>query len=92
MSENWYKDYSNLELHSEEALGQNNSLVKMLSFIGSSKRVIDFGCASGYFSKLLTKIIQTASREIRHCKLICTLFSINHKNLGICFDRLIINC
>ena len=55
MSENWYKDYSSIELHSEEALGTNNSLGKMLSFIGTNKLVIDFGCASGYLAQLLTK-------------------------------------
>ena len=54
MSENWYKDYSSIELHSEEALGTNNSLGKMLSFIGTNKLVVDFGCASGYFAQLLT--------------------------------------
>ena len=55
MNKNGSKDYPNVELHSEEALGENNSLVKMLSFIGTDKKVIDFGCASGYFSELLTK-------------------------------------
>ena len=54
MNENWTKHYPNVELHNEEALGENNSLAKMLIFIGTNKRVIDFGCASGYFSELLT--------------------------------------
>ena len=54
MNENWSKDYSNLELHNEEVLGENHSLVKMLNFVGTNKRVIDFGCASGSFAQLLT--------------------------------------
>lgn len=38
---------------SETELGENHSLTKMLRLVGDSKRVVDFGCASGYFARLL---------------------------------------
>jgi 2-polyprenyl-3-methyl-5-hydroxy-6-metoxy-1,4-benzoquinol methylase len=34
---------------------KNHSLKKMLRLVGEDKRVIDFGCATGYFSQLLTR-------------------------------------
>jgi len=55
MSNNWEKDYPALQDLTEEGLDENNSLKKMLRLVGANKRVIDFGCATGYFSQLLTK-------------------------------------
>ena len=55
MSNEWKKDYPRVMTINEETLDSNNSLKKMLSLIGENKRVVDFGCASGYFAQLLTK-------------------------------------
>jgi O-antigen biosynthesis protein len=55
MKEHIEKDYplqANIE---EESLDENNSLKKILRFVGENKRVIDFGCATGYLAKLLHK-------------------------------------
>ena len=50
-----FKNYPNLT-HSELTnLDENNSLRKQLNFIGNGKRVLEFGCATGYFSQLLVK-------------------------------------
>ena len=46
------KDYPNI-LPCELDLDDNNSLKKMLQFVGYNKFVVDFGCATGYFAKLL---------------------------------------
>ncbi len=48
------KDYPSLVNLSEIDLDDNSSLKKMLCLIGENKRVIDFGCATGYFARLLT--------------------------------------
>ncbi|MEA5594382.1 methyltransferase domain-containing protein [Rivularia sp. UHCC 0363] len=48
------KDYPLLANLSEADLDDNSSLKKMLSLIGENKRVIDFGCATGYFARLLS--------------------------------------
>ncbi|MCU0567004.1 MAG: glycosyltransferase [Oculatellaceae cyanobacterium Prado106] len=40
---------------SEASLPENNSHKKMLNFIGEQKRVLDFGCATGYLARLLTQ-------------------------------------
>ncbi|MBF2014654.1 MAG: methyltransferase domain-containing protein [Rivularia sp. T60_A2020_040] len=48
------KDYPLLADLSETDLDDNSSLKKMLRLIGENKRVIDFGCATGYFARLLT--------------------------------------
>ncbi|MBE9200215.1 MULTISPECIES: class I SAM-dependent methyltransferase [unclassified Nodularia (in: cyanobacteria)] len=53
MHKDWSKDYPSPEGLTEEALDENSSLKKMLDFIGSGKRVVDFGCATGYFANLL---------------------------------------
>jgi 2-polyprenyl-3-methyl-5-hydroxy-6-metoxy-1,4-benzoquinol methylase len=55
LSENWKKDYPSSQDITEEGLDENHSLKKMLRLVGENKRVIDFGCATGYFSQLLTK-------------------------------------
>ncbi|MEO1427505.1 MAG: class I SAM-dependent methyltransferase [Cyanobacteria bacterium J06633_8] len=47
------KDYPLLLNLSETDLDDNSSLKKMLCLIGENKRVIDFGCATGYFAKFL---------------------------------------
>ncbi len=54
MNKIWKKDYP-LQEHTEESLGENTSLKIMLNLVGENQRVIDFGCATGYFSQLLTK-------------------------------------
>lgn len=51
MDANWNKNYPT----PEESLDENNSLTKMLKFIGENKRVVDFGCATGYFSQILNQ-------------------------------------
>ena len=53
MNADWEKDYPLLINLSEKDLDDNSSLKKMLSLIGENKRVIDFGCATGYFARLL---------------------------------------
>ncbi|MGQ4649222.1 glycosyltransferase [Lyngbya aestuarii] len=53
MDSNWEKDYPSPQEISEESLDENSSLKKMLRLVGLNKRVIDFGCATGYFAKLL---------------------------------------
>ena len=55
LSENWKKDYPSAQNITEESLDENHSLKKMLRLVGENKRVIDFGCATGYFSQLLTR-------------------------------------
>ena len=52
---NWKKDYPSFEDFAEESLNQNSSYKKMLHLIGENKRVIDFGCATGYLAKLLNQ-------------------------------------
>ncbi|MBO3463324.1 methyltransferase domain-containing protein [Aetokthonos hydrillicola Thurmond2011] len=54
MNSNWQKDYPLLSDLSEANLDDNSSLKKMLQLVGDNKRVVDFGCATGYFAKLLT--------------------------------------
>lgn len=49
------KEYPLVEDINEEDLDPNSSLKKMLTLIGKKKYVIDFGCATGYFARLLTK-------------------------------------
>ncbi|MEM9922230.1 MAG: methyltransferase domain-containing protein [Cyanobacteria bacterium P01_D01_bin.50] len=53
MNADWEKDYPSLVNLSETDLDENSSLKKMLRLIGDNKRVIDFGCATGYFANLL---------------------------------------
>jgi 2-polyprenyl-3-methyl-5-hydroxy-6-metoxy-1,4-benzoquinol methylase len=60
-SEDWQKDYSRDwqkgdsrdQTLTEKSLDDNSSLKKILQLIESGKEVIDFGCATGYFSRLL---------------------------------------
>jgi len=49
----WQKDYPNTGEVTSESLEDNSSLKKMLDLIGDGKEVVDFGCATGYFSNLL---------------------------------------
>lgn len=49
------KDYPFLQNLSEEILDENISLKQMLYLIESNKSVLEFGCATGYFSHLLMK-------------------------------------
>ena len=55
MNANWEKDYPLLTDLSEKDLDENSSLKKMLCLIEENKRVIDFGCATGYFARLLSE-------------------------------------
>ena len=50
-----FKSYPNLTHFELASLDDNNSLRKQLNFIGSGKRVLEFGCATGYFSQLLRR-------------------------------------
>ncbi len=54
MNKSWQKDYPLAENLTETELGENHSLNKMFRLVGENKRVIDFGCATGYFAQLLT--------------------------------------
>lgn len=47
------KNYPSFDGLTEEALEENSSLKKTLHFIGKNKRVVDFGCATGYLAQLL---------------------------------------
>ena len=55
MSNKAVKDYPNIAHISKDDLDDNDSLIKMLAMVGKGKRVIDFGCATGYFAKLLSQ-------------------------------------
>ncbi|NJL52617.1 MAG: methyltransferase domain-containing protein [Hydrococcus sp. SU_1_0] len=46
------KNYPDLDA---SLLDENSSLTKMLGLIGNNKRVVDFGCATGYFAHLLAQ-------------------------------------
>jgi 2-polyprenyl-3-methyl-5-hydroxy-6-metoxy-1,4-benzoquinol methylase len=48
------KDYPLLSNITVEDLDENSSLKKMLRWVGENKHVIDFGCATGYFARLLS--------------------------------------
>jgi 2-polyprenyl-3-methyl-5-hydroxy-6-metoxy-1,4-benzoquinol methylase len=45
-----HKHYAELE-----QLHENTSIAKMLPLVGRDKRVVDFGCATGYLANLLTQ-------------------------------------
>ncbi|MBF2066010.1 MAG: methyltransferase domain-containing protein [Calothrix sp. C42_A2020_038] len=47
------KDYPSFDKLTEESLEDNSSLKKTLHFVGKNKRVVDFGCATGYLAQLL---------------------------------------
>jgi 2-polyprenyl-3-methyl-5-hydroxy-6-metoxy-1,4-benzoquinol methylase len=47
------KNYPLVEITNENELDENNSSKKQLDLIGNNKRVIDFGCATGYFAQFL---------------------------------------
>ncbi|MBT9316768.1 class I SAM-dependent methyltransferase [Leptothoe spongobia] len=53
MSNKEFKNYPDVTNINKSDLSANSSLAKMLSLVGSNKRVVDFGCATGYFAKLL---------------------------------------
>ncbi len=55
MNTNWKKDYPLATNLSEIELSEHHSLSKMFRLVGENKRVLDFGCATGYFAQLLTK-------------------------------------
>jgi len=49
------KEYPAHEELADEALEADNSLTLMAAMVGEGKRVLDVGCASGYFARLLQK-------------------------------------
>jgi SAM-dependent methyltransferase len=53
MFSSYKKDYPFIHELSEQDLDSNSSLKKMLQLIENKKTVLEFGCATGYFSKLL---------------------------------------
>ncbi|MFM7426279.1 MAG: methyltransferase domain-containing protein [Elainella sp.] len=53
MRHHWQKDYPTIPDLTEAELDENSSIKKMLHLIGGGKRVIDFGCATGYLARLL---------------------------------------
>ncbi|MBD2088489.1 methyltransferase domain-containing protein [Microcoleus sp. FACHB-1515] len=53
MRHHWQKDYPTVPNLTEEQIDENSSLKKMLRLAGGSKKVIDFGCATGYLARLL---------------------------------------
>lgn len=55
MNNSKHKDYPLVLDLLEADLDENSSLKKMLRLVGDNKRVIDFGCATGYFGKLLSQ-------------------------------------
>ncbi|MBD2604846.1 methyltransferase domain-containing protein [Scytonema hofmannii FACHB-248] len=55
MAKDWSKDYPSAEHLTQEGLDENTSLRKMFYLIGDNQRVVDFGCATGYFAQLLKK-------------------------------------
>ena len=55
MDDSWVKDYPDVSDLAEADLDDNSSLKKMLALIETGKRVVDFGCATGYFAQLLRK-------------------------------------
>lgn len=50
MSNEIHKEYP---IPSKEQLDSNSSFFKMLNLVGTNKSVVDFGCATGYFSKIM---------------------------------------
>jgi len=50
MQESQHKQYAE-----PEQLHENTSIAKMLTLVGRDKRVVDFGCATGYLANLLTQ-------------------------------------
>jgi O-antigen biosynthesis protein len=52
-SKDLIKDYPSFDALTLEALEDNSSLKKTLHFVGKNKRVVDFGCATGYLAQLL---------------------------------------
>jgi O-antigen biosynthesis protein len=55
MESKWQKDYPSITDLSQVASDDNSSYNKMSQFIEGNQHVVDFGCATGYFSQLLTQ-------------------------------------
>ena len=49
------KDYPDTTYISKEQLESNTTQAKILALVGTDKRVVDFGCATGYLGKLLAE-------------------------------------
>jgi SAM-dependent methyltransferase len=55
LSNRKYKKYPEHAEIDQPVLDPNSSLTKMLELVGMRKKVLDLGCATGYFAKLLTQ-------------------------------------
>ncbi len=53
MDKDWVKDYPSAEGLVEETLDENSSLKQVVRLVGKDKKVVDFGCATGYLASLL---------------------------------------
>ncbi len=53
MDNSLIKDYPEIELIKIDELDDNTSVKKMFTMVGSNKKVVDFGCGTGYFSWVL---------------------------------------
>jgi O-antigen biosynthesis protein len=54
MFSNNQKEYHEIQTFSEEGMDENSSFKKMLRLIENQKSILEFGCATGYFSRLLS--------------------------------------
>jgi len=52
ISKTWQKNYESTAQIDPDS---NNSLAKLLKLIGENRNVLEFGCASGYFSRMLSE-------------------------------------
>jgi O-antigen biosynthesis protein len=50
---NWQKDYE-ADIQIDSDTNSNSSLAKQLNLVGDNKNVLEFGCATGYFSRMLS--------------------------------------
>jgi len=52
INKTWQKDYESTTHINPDS---NNSLAKLLKLIGENRSILEFGCASGYFSRMLSE-------------------------------------
>jgi O-antigen biosynthesis protein len=50
---NSIKSYPDAAKDTEEALGEHHSVAKIIRFVGDRKKIIDFGCSTGYLARFL---------------------------------------
>ncbi|NJR69804.1 MAG: glycosyltransferase [Synechococcales cyanobacterium CRU_2_2] len=53
MDKDWVKNYPSAEGLVEDSLDENTSLKQVIRLVGKDKKVVDFGCATGYLASLL---------------------------------------